>query len=124
MKKIKDTFDIRKGSNKLHPIWNFYLRTRYGVGCCDLWGLDYFLAKIIIRPLKRFRKLNKTGYPAELKSMDEWRKILDKMIWSFEYSLRGELTNDTVSQDEYEKLFKKEQEGFELFGKYFRDLWM
>ena len=108
---------------RFHWFKNVYRRIRYGAGCCDIFGLDYYLAKKIIKPLKEFRRSlerNGGGYPSELNSMEEWLAILDKMIWSFEYLISGE----EFYKENNNENNKKEAEGFELFGKYFRSLWI
>ncbi len=101
----------------LHPLKNLWIRLRYGSGCCDVFNLDYHLAKIILPHLKEFRK-NPFSYPAHFNSHEEWEEILDKMIWAFDDFVNG----DDFPAD-YEEQYRKQQEGFELFGKHFRSLW-
>jgi len=108
--------EIRK---KLHWIKNLWLRARYGAGCCDTYTLHFFMAGRILRWLKAFRATHRSSHPADLSSLEEWDKELEKMIWSFEYLANGE--NSTLEQSE--KDAKREQAGFELFGRRFRDLW-
>lgn len=110
---------IFKSGGKLHWVKNLYKRYRYGAGCCDTWNTDVYLAKKILPALKEFKK-GLGSYPMEFESLDEWVIAIDKMIWSFEYLIDGE---DYVDIKEMENLMKKEQEGFELFGKHFRGLW-
>jgi hypothetical protein len=85
------------------------------------------------------------------KGHEHWNQILDKMIWSFEqintnwedqfhsgehdfyfedvegteYSIMKLGPNDTHKFDSegYFKFQNRMQEGFELFGKYYRNLW-
>lgn len=113
-----------------HYFKNLWLRITQGVGCCDISGLDYYLAKKIIKPLKIF-KSRLTSHPSEI-TAEEWNKILNKIIWSFEYLIDGE-ENGKMYEKENGKEFDmekskkwadKQQEGFELFGKYFRSLWI
>lgn len=113
-----------KSGEKLHWIRNLYRRYKYGGGCCDVFGLDFYLAKKILPALKEFRRslsINGGGYPIEFKSMEEWLETLDKIIWSFEYLVNGEEWEDII---ECKEKGEKEQEGFELFGKHFRNLWI
>lgn len=115
-----------KSGGKLHWLKNFYLRRKRGAGCCDIYSLDYYLAKKILKPLQQFRKSlseNGGGYPCELKSMEEWLGILDKMIWAFEWIEKDEYIEDWTVEKNIE-YSKKAQEGYELFGKYFRNLWV
>jgi hypothetical protein len=115
---------ILQSGGKIHWIKNIYLRYKNGGGCCDIYSLDYYLAKKIIKPLKEFRRVGKIGYPSEFKNMKEWNTVLDKIIWSFEYLLDGEGINEEFNLEKKLDNDKKEQEGFELFGKYFRNLWI
>lgn len=104
-----------------HPIKNYYLRKTRGVGCCDVYSLFDYLSKIILPALKVFKE-NKPGYPMcvigrkkEEMTMEKWDEILSDMIYAFEAI---ELDNKC------EKInYKRQQKGFELFGKYYHDLW-
>lgn len=109
---------ILKSGGKLHWIKNLYQRWRYGAGCCDLHSLDYYLAKKILPTLKEFRK-KIVSYPANM-TAEEWEAALDEMIWAFDYFVNGE---DWNTIEESKTLGDREQNGFELFGKHFRDLW-
>lgn len=91
-------------------------RIKYGFFDDETWNLDYIMAKFILPRLKRFRDVTKC-YPPELKSLDEWQKILDKMIWSFDSIVNG--YDDFLNPEQN----KKQQEGLDLFSKYFTALW-
>jgi hypothetical protein len=108
----------------LHFIKNFYRRLRYGGGCCDVYGLDYYLAKKILPPLKEFRRrlAKGGGYPEEFNSMEEWLKTIDEMIWAFDFLLHGEEMTDDIEKDR--KNWERQQKGFELFGKHYNSLWI
>lgn len=106
--------------SKLHWIKNLYLRLRYGAGCCDVFNLDYYLAKKILGPLKVFRK-ELVSYPSGLSSSEEWEEILDKMIYSFEYIIKKDDLYLSVKEERIE--MKKADEGLKLFAKYYQDLW-
>jgi len=108
--------------SKLHWIKNLYLRFRYGAGCCDTYSLYLYLAKKILKPLKEFEK-RKDSFPSDLKSDKEWHEILNKMIWSFQNTVDGETFEVPYDFEKERLLEKRQQEGFELFGKYFRNLW-
>ena len=89
----------------------------------DMWNLDHTLSLVIHPSLLKFKeKLN--GHPSHV-TLEEWEIILDKMIWSF-----GQIVNwneeepDYLhSKEEYDAYHAKIQEGLDLFGKYFRNLW-
>ena len=80
----------------------------------DTWSLDYYIAKFVLPRLKLFKKVER-GYPCDLKSIDEWHDILDKMIAAFEILA----TDEWNTQDEQ----KIVDEGLDLFRKYYQDLW-
>lgn len=50
----------------------------------DIWNLDHTMALFILPLLKKFRSSERWGTPSIEGGMEEWNKILDKMIWSFE----------------------------------------
>ena len=136
----------------------------------------YVLGEIILRWLKKFRESPKHGYPSFLLEYDserkeyanrqlafdfyknsdlrgenyhdEWMKIIDKMIWSFDevvHSTNRECYYDAIGQIDTEQnehpltlkwkvapvinrykmseYFERIQEGLDLFSKHFRDLW-
>lgn len=111
-----------------HVFKNLWRRMTRGAGCCDIFSLDYYLARKILKPLKVFRNSNIGSHPCDVGSLDEWIKILDEMIWSFEYLLKDEpAVYDADGRYNHEKtmaLAERQQKGFELFGKYFRNLWI
>ncbi len=118
----------------------------------DTYSLDHTLAHIIHPALIQFRE-NLHGFPGEDgMTMKKWEKILDKMIFSFGETVNdvnavekfssgdsdwiitkledgGEQwksgPNSTYKFDErgFKAYHKKLQEGYELFGKYYRNLW-
>jgi len=136
----------------------------------------YILGEVILKWLKKFRETPKYGFPGFLLEYnstekeyatgqlafdfykesdvhgefhhDEWMKIIDKMIWSFEeavHSTNGECYYDVIGQVDSEQnahpltlkwkvapvinrykmieYYEKIQEGLDLFAKYFRELW-
>jgi len=113
----------------IHPITNLWRRITRGYGCCDIFSFHYYLAKKIIPGLRGFRK-NLNSYPNGI-TFKEWEAELDKMIWAIQHvidkydgkcceqskDVKGWLKNMDIHR-------KHEQEGLELFGKRFRDLWI
>ena len=115
----------------------------------DTWSMDTTLAHIIVPMLKQL-KSTKHGYPSKLPNDVAWDDILDKMIFSFNsklhdwedqfYSGKHDVkwvdNDDGTSTMEYgpnhtfeidEEGIKAYQaridEGFQLFGKYYENLW-
>lgn len=98
----------------------------------DIWDTDITLAYIIHPILVKLKKAQ-TGYPSEF--AEElggggwlgWEAILNKMIWSFAAVIEGDkgtdYINNSFNESEYEVYNRSLQEGLDLFGKYYRNLW-
>lgn len=83
----------------------------------DLMSLDATLALVIAPALRAFKE--KTySIPGQLNATG-WHDILDKMAWSFEEIATGRHYENTT-----EEYYLKVQEGFDLFAKYYLDLWI
>jgi len=82
----------------------------------ELWNLDSTICKWLLPRLKAFKEKT-NGYPTT--SPEEWDTILEKII------LALELHNSDLPDNPEQARIEGEQikEGFELFGKYFRNLW-
>ena len=101
-----------------------------GYSDIDVWNLDTYLAKVIIKPLKAFRKLDKHGFPAspgrkmDINSTDDWNNTLDQMIEAFQIILDDETDLYLgYTSDEIRERDKSVNRGLKLFSKYFRNLW-
>jgi len=114
-----------KSGELFHVFRNLKLRLTKGAGCCDVYCLDRYLAKKIIKPLRVFRN-STCAYPMTFDKFDDWIKVLDEIIWSFDFLLNdNELPKDVkFGSKKANKYFKRQQKGFELFGKYFLSLWI
>ena len=110
----------------------------------DTWSMDSTLAHIILPMLKQLKEtkhgaphvddkdvpkeLRSTSAPPKKNNWDvdanhfkRWDWVLDEMIWSFEQKLSDELLDDYAS--EYKTHYKRLNNGFKLFGKYYQSLW-
>lgn len=112
----------------------------------DTWSLDHSLSRWILPRLKYLRK-NLQSHPDDM-TFEKWQEILDKMIFAFDFVFneskydeecypkdfdwgivsdeRGAFVmKDRRKPDftEFDKKFKKYEEGIGLFAKYFRHLW-
>ena len=131
----------------------FFQKILRGYSTLELWNLDYTFSKFILKRLKAFQKMKRYGHPSDLKSMEEWNSIIDKMIFSFEYAQfdygmdedylghnriwepiqekqevfkinnKPVYVNWRYNKDIHDIDHKKYQEGIELFSKYFSNLW-
>lgn len=97
----------------------FYQRGRYGYAENDLWNLDDYLLSWLPKAIREFRD-NTQGYP-NIKSFNEWKKILTKMANGLESGI--ELMWNTGTKRKMEKLDKEFKEGMKLFHKHFFNLW-
>ena len=82
----------------------------------DWYNVDHTLALIISPMLKQFKESN-ASYPGCLTS-DQWNEILDKIIWSMD-----QIVEDDIHLSSGKEYIDKVQEGCELLGKWFQNLW-
>ncbi len=80
----------------------------------EIWNTNAYIAGDIVPRLKAFKDYT-VNYPLDFKNGDEWDKALDKMIYAFEL-----ISECKTHSDDKQKDIK---EGFELFCKYFFQLW-
>jgi hypothetical protein len=110
-----------------YKIKYFFQRHFRGYDNCDIWDLRNYIARKTIKPLKRFRA-NLRGYPSDL-TYRKWQNIIDKMIFSMDWVLNEtdylttEIEKNSKDKERYINIQNKVDEGFKLFGKYFRNLW-
>lgn len=142
---------IYKFQNWKDKVKEFFERGKKGYATVDIWNIDTWFLDTIIPMLKHFRKYH-AGFPQDMEN-EEWEKILDEMIYCFENSTLDSIERKcNLEWEEYQKTTKdksktdkeirqyrekwinKEKEeakkaienkdrGFELFSKYFYDLW-
>lgn len=102
-------------------------KTNVRVDYWDMWELDITLAKIIYPCLVKFKE-NLDGHPGDL-TFEQWEEVLDKIAWSMNEIIKDDyLIQYCIQEGEYEwdKIDEHEnkmQEGCELLGRYFRNLW-
>jgi hypothetical protein len=113
------------------------IRRKY-ISSADIWGLHTQLAPFIVRSLTAFLNYNRhctaPGMPDNIRgvgSVEVWDDVLKEMIFSFEFLLRKNdrrfikkhfAANDYTAELEAEAR-KRVQQGFELFGIYYTNLW-
>lgn len=122
----------------------------------ESYDFFHWHAKIVVPRLKMLKD-NLNGCPAQIadecggvnKGCEEWKKIIEKMIWSFEnidkepmpikpenYDSRQKVTKYSDGSTSYDPLdkrkwdwtpceehYKKVQEGLDLFAKHYQNLW-
>ena len=117
----------------LEAIRDFWRQTKYflqrgwgGYASCDQWGLDNYLCMWLPHALRKYK--TGIGYPGwgEATTYKKWGEIVEKMAKGFEAHLKVNdiaFINSTDYQKEIKKFQKTEQEGLQLFVKYFGHLW-
>jgi hypothetical protein len=86
---ILDTFPY--GWRIYHTVGQFrnwtitkYQQLRYGVADSECWSLDYTFTRYMLPRLKHFRNMKRYSYPSDI-TPEEWERILDEIIWAFDY---------------------------------------
>lgn len=104
------------------PIWEQQRKER-GFDDRELWNLDHTIANFVLPRLKEFKRCS-CGRPNQLTNK-EWKAILSKMIWSFESKVNDEqFAPNELTNEQKDLWYKRKNEGFKLFGKWFNDLWI
>jgi len=116
------------GALIIKAIRRFIERGRKGYCYEDLWSWDYFFSKLIARSLKDFRQIVH-GYPTDVKTFEDWLKILDEIIDCFEEQTRSDSDN-TVDEGYLKRLKEREKykqeklhKGLQILEKYYYRLW-
>ena len=106
----------------------FYQRITRGFSDKECWELDRTIAKYIVPRLKVLKNLDNV-HPIEFNSVYEWKKAIDKMIWSFEFVLTDYGSNEYDFKNTQKWKLKQSlkmrryKEGMELFIKHYNSLW-
>lgn len=104
--------ELDKNDKRIRKLKKQYKKR--GFDDSETWSLDLTIAQFILPRLKRYKEIT-IGCPASV-SFEEWDEILDKMIKSFEIIIKEE----GWPNKEQEKI---QEEGLDLFRKYFLGLW-
>ena len=116
----KNDFNYHGYAGKLESVVGniFYIldRKKNGFDSTELWNLDYTVANFIYPRLKAFSKGQ--SHPGNMTS-EEWNKILNNMIYTFEKLADEKYDLDFAPDDEVKKINK----GLKLFAKYYKFLW-
>ena len=89
----------------------------------ELRNLDYTIIEFILPRLKKFKEININSYPNECGNIENWHKIIDKMIWSFQFALDVAEFNYSNEYRLNENNWCRYNEGMDLFKEYLLDLW-
>lgn len=126
----------------------FFQRMLRGYDDLDKWNAGWYIARKAIPVLKDFReKFHGTSLkwhredrfnniieltkdevfvegedPISL-TEDEWRGVLDDIIFVFEFTLDQDEPDKEFNEDEYNKRYKRYKRGLKLFSIYYGNLW-
>ena len=64
----------------------------------DIWNAHAVIIKKIYPLIKAFVKFDLHGYPSSVKSMKEWRKILNEILFAFEFTYQEEYFDKTAKR--------------------------
>lgn len=104
------TFKARTASEEELKKWELQ-RYERGFDDTEIYDLDDTIIKFLLPRLKVFREIHGSAVPQGL-TVEQWNKILDEMIYGFEYYLNS----DDIETKEYDK-------ALDLFKTYFESLW-
>jgi len=132
---------IRKIKNfvfKIKCILQKIFRTHH-TSDAELWNLDYHLAKILYKKIKAFKKMERHGFPSELRNEFEWEEILDNILFSlafliYDYDENTKIAKKLQNEYNFTNIFKLEKQalkdfnnkftyGLNLLGKYLPAMW-
>ena len=113
----------KEGEDHYEEFKNF--KKKHGFSPEECWNLDNSIAKFVLPRLLYYRKHYTSCHPVNL-TVAAWRRILDKMVWSFR--IIADADNDYYSCPKNyagaEAAYcRRLQNGITLFGKYFLSLW-
>lgn len=113
-------------------------RFKRGWAYCDVWNMfGWFM--IIIKPMLIHLYHNHVGVPMEFENnLDGWKEVLNEMIHCLDMMDEGKVRAHfgfiddedafyNMTKEDYEMVYRAMEENknrfFELFSKYFFDLW-
>ena len=98
----------------------FFQKVFRGWSDKETWNLDSGMIEYVYPRLKRLKEVT-ICYPPDLKDIDEWKKVIDKILhWMDFYRDKLNWDDEFESIDEYNKFF---DEGLALFNKYWTHFW-
>jgi len=101
-------------TDRRHKRFQRQRKTR-GFDDTEIWSLDYTIAQFILPRLKEFRSWN-CGYPSWA-TQEEWNKIVDDMIFFFEFA-----SNESLMELPKKDMIRVKR-GKKLFADHFFSLW-
>lgn len=122
--------------NALDNLRARYQRSKRGYSYGDVWNMfDWFMRTV--KPMLIHLKNEGIGYPGEFKDRSEWEAILDEMINCLDFMDEDKVDAffgfceiddyKRMTKEDHQHIYKTMEENknrfFELFSKYYFDLW-
>lgn len=131
----------------MKEIKDLIFKLKHGFWRSDLWNLDYTIAKFVYPRLKYFVEQGTVGScVTNLKFLKQcglkpfkkdnkgdyihknWKLVLNEILFAFDYFANDKELDEMskIKDGDYTKYWKIEQRvqnGFKLFGEYFKGLW-
>ena len=106
----------------------FFQRLFRGYSDYDMINYDQFICRKILPSLRYWiHRKDRFGYPASLSSKEEWDNILEEILWAVEEAAYGTEEDKAFAAgtdyDELKKIWDREKNGLELFGKFVQGMW-
>lgn len=73
-------------------------RIERGFDDTELWNLEFSIAKYVLPRLIEYRKVM-NGYPASVKTFEEFQEIVDKMIYAFDHIVNEDKYTDDLEKE-------------------------
>lgn len=111
-------------------------RFKRGYAYGDVWDMDQWFMRTV-KPMLIHLRTHGMSYPCEFNDYDEWGAVLDEMIKCLEFMDEDSILHflGFVEDDYYKRMtiedykhvgeimFENKNKFFELFSKYFYNLW-
>lgn len=138
----------RLTSGLYYKVKYFFQRRIRGFDDLDRWNAGWYIARCAVAVLKSWRqcpfmgtamrkhRIDRFGNIVELKheelikedypdsfTEEEWRAIVDDIIFAFQFIIDEDLFVGNVDSEEYNKNYKRHKDGLKLFSIYLTSLW-
>jgi hypothetical protein len=110
----------------------FYQRLTRGYSNSDIWSLNHFIVAKLRAPIHDFYRYEAEhghSLPQEFQTDPAaWLVVLSKIDYAFDHEWRSDNEDDynfteNMTEEQKKEHYAKVDEGFQLFGKFLRDLW-
>lgn len=140
-----ETFWFRHLHPWIRSVKHFVQEHVRGYSDSDCWNVAWFIARKAVPPLQKMRdnfmgtpirrhvenrhgeiqelKTVSVGNEADMLSEEQWRDVLDDMIFAFQWPLRMDLPDFDHNSQHVNDGMRRQKRGLKLFSIYYNDLW-